>query len=153
MEAVIRNRANKHSGVARLGHTGACTLATRGRAPPVLVHNQIVCGDNIVVDCKSGATLTIHKFAVSGLWYSLRTNLGDCTIPKNFRGAAPRPSLNAAALCAEVCTNVRSVPMLCPSIGGVLAMPLNRPDPLHCTLVPPTYYVHVQYMVFTRRRK
>ena len=150
MEAVTRNRANKHSGVARLGHTGACTLATRGRAPPVLVHNQIVSADSIVVDHKSGATLTVRKFAVSDLWYSLRTNLGDC---KNFRGAAPPPPLNAAALCAEVCTNVRHMPMLCPSIGGVLAMPLNRPDPLHCTLVPPTYYVHVQYMVFTRRHK
>ena len=49
VEVVTRNRANKHSGIARLGHTGTCTLANRGCAPPVLVHNQIVGADNIVL--------------------------------------------------------------------------------------------------------
>ena len=44
-----------HSGVARLGHTGACALATRGRAPPVLVHTQIIVADSSIVDRKSGA--------------------------------------------------------------------------------------------------
>ena len=44
-----------HSGVARLGHTGARALATRGRAPPV---GMLIIGADstcIVVDRKSGA--------------------------------------------------------------------------------------------------
>ena len=52
------------SGVARLRHTGARALATRGRAPPVQVRNWFIGTDSIVVDCKSGATLTVRKFAV-----------------------------------------------------------------------------------------
>ena len=43
------------SGIARLGHTGACALATRGRAPvtrghaapPVQVRNRIIGTDSI----------------------------------------------------------------------------------------------------------
>ena len=55
------------SGVARLGHTGACSLATRGHAPPVQVCNRIIGADSVVVDHKLGATLAIHEFAVSDL--------------------------------------------------------------------------------------
>ena len=43
------------SGVARLGHTGARALATRGRAPPVQIRNRIIGADSIAVDRKSGA--------------------------------------------------------------------------------------------------
>ena len=42
------------SGVARLGHTGAHTLATRGHAPPVQVSMLIIGTDSIVVNRESG---------------------------------------------------------------------------------------------------
>ena len=38
------------SGVARLGHTGARALATRGGAPPVQVSMQIISADISIVD-------------------------------------------------------------------------------------------------------
>ena len=47
--------SNCFSGVARLGHTGACALATRGRAPPVQVSMRIIGADSITVDRKLGA--------------------------------------------------------------------------------------------------
>ena len=48
-----------NSGVARLGHTGARALATRGRAPPVQICMQIIIGnDSIVVDRESSAKLS-----------------------------------------------------------------------------------------------
>ena len=43
------------SGVARLGHTGARALATRGRAPLVQVSVRIIGADSNVVDHESGA--------------------------------------------------------------------------------------------------
>ena len=43
------------SGVARLGHTGAHALATRGCAPAVQVCIRIIGADSIVVDRESGA--------------------------------------------------------------------------------------------------
>ena len=104
------------SGVARLRHTGARALATRGRALPVQLHNRFIGTDSIVADCKSGATLTVRKFAVSNLQYSIRTSLGGCKILEK----QPPDPLNAAALCAEVCTNVCHVPMLCRNIDGLL---------------------------------
>ena len=68
------------SGVARLGQTGAHTLATRGRAPSMQVRNRIIGTDSIVVDRKSSATLTVRELAVSDLQYSLRANLEGCKI-------------------------------------------------------------------------
>ena len=62
------------SGVARLGHTGARALATRGRAPPVRVCNQIISADCIVVDRKSGATLTVRE-SYTPPRYSLKNRL------------------------------------------------------------------------------
>ena len=53
------------SGVAKLGHTGECALATTGCAPPVQVYNRILGTDSIVVDHKLGATFTLHELAVS----------------------------------------------------------------------------------------
>ena len=44
-----------HSGVARVGHTGARTLAARGCAPLVLVQSQIITTDSSIVDRKLGA--------------------------------------------------------------------------------------------------
>ena len=76
---------NKQYSVARLGHTGARALATRGRAPPVQVCIRIIGADSIVVDRESGTkqssnrtaqyrfvypqnyesrTLTVHEFTV-----------------------------------------------------------------------------------------
>ena len=109
------------SDIARLGHTGACPLATRGRAPPVQARNRIICADSIIVDRKSGTTLTLRKFAVSHFRYNLRTDLGCYKI---FWGRSPQTPLNASALCAQVRTHVRTVLMLCPSIDGVLATSL-----------------------------
>ena len=109
------------SGVARLRHTGARALATRGRAPPVQVRNLFIGTDSIVVICKSGATLTVRIFDVSNLQYSIRTNLGGCKILEK----QPPDPLNAAALCVEVRTNVCHVPMLCRNIDGVLPTPLT----------------------------
>ena len=43
------------SGVARLGHTGARAIATRGRALPVQVSMRIVGAESVVVDRESGA--------------------------------------------------------------------------------------------------
>ena len=43
------------SGVARLGHTGAHALATKGRAPLVQVRMRIIGTDSIVIDRESGA--------------------------------------------------------------------------------------------------
>ena len=40
------------SGVARLGHTGAHALATRGCAQPVHVRIRTTGADSIVVDCE-----------------------------------------------------------------------------------------------------
>ena len=51
----INKQCLNSSGVARLGHTGACALATGGRAPPVQVRIQIIGTDSIVVDRESGA--------------------------------------------------------------------------------------------------
>ena len=111
----------KSSGVARLGHTGAHALATRGRAPPVQVCNQIISADGIVVDRKTGTTLTVYAslpyVTYTAPQYSLRT---DC---KFFSGRAPPPPLRA-----EDHTNVHSVPMLCPTIDAVLATPLFKWD-------------------------
>ena len=70
----------KISGIARLGHTGARALATWGRAPPVQVCNWIIGTDSIVVDRKSGAMVTVCKFAISDLRNNLRTDLGGCKI-------------------------------------------------------------------------
>ena len=42
------------SGVAKLGHTGARALATRGHAPPVEVSMRIIGADSIIVDRTSG---------------------------------------------------------------------------------------------------
>ena len=83
--------------------------------------NRIIGADSIVVDRKSGATLTVREFAVSDLaseptWVAVKC--------ENFLEEQPQTPLNASALCAEVSTNIRSVPMLCPSIDGVLATPL-----------------------------
>ena len=118
--------------VARLGHTGARGLATRGCAPPVQVCNQIIGTGSIIVECKSGTTLIIHEFAVTynAPWYSLRTNMGGCKI-QNF-WSSPQTPLNASALCTEVRTNVHSVPMLCPTIDVVLATPLKPTPEIEC---------------------
>ena len=43
------------SGVARLEHTGAHALATRGRAPLVQVCMRIIGANSIVIDHESGA--------------------------------------------------------------------------------------------------
>ena len=51
------------SGVARLGHTGARALATRGRAPPVQICIRTICADSIVVDPESGAKRTWNRTA------------------------------------------------------------------------------------------
>ena len=51
------------SGVARLGHTGARALASRGRAPPVQVRNRIIGADSIVVDRKSGTERSQNRTA------------------------------------------------------------------------------------------
>ena len=48
------------SGVARLGHTGAHALATRGCAPPVQV---CIGADSIVVDRESGAKRSSNQTA------------------------------------------------------------------------------------------
>ena len=49
------------SGVARLGHTGARALATRGCAPPVQVCMQILGADSIIVDRESGAKTVLRS--------------------------------------------------------------------------------------------
>ena len=43
------------SGIARLGLTGACALATKGHALPVQVCMQIISTDVSIVDRESGA--------------------------------------------------------------------------------------------------
>ena len=80
-------------GTARLGHTGAHGLATRGCAPPVQVRNQIIGTGSIIVECKSGTMLIIHEFAVTYNVprYRLRTNMGGCKIQNLSGGVAPRP--------------------------------------------------------------
>ena len=44
-----------NSGVARLGYTGACALATRGCTPPVQVCMRVIGADPVVVDPELGA--------------------------------------------------------------------------------------------------
>ena len=105
------------SGVAKLGHTGARALATRGHAPPVEACIRIIGADSIIVDRTSGTqrswnrtaqymyryvypqnyeshTLIIREFAVTytALLYGLGTNLGDCKC-LNFlmEDACPQP--------------------------------------------------------------
>ena len=51
---------------------------------------------------------------------------------KTFLGEQSPDPLNASALCTEVRTNVHSVPMLCPSIDVVLAMPLKPTPEIEC---------------------
>ena len=46
----------------------------------ISVCNWIISADSIVVNRKSSTMLTVCKFAVSDLWYSLRTDLGGCKI-------------------------------------------------------------------------
>ena len=67
----------RFSGVARLGHTWACALATRGHAPPVQIRNRIIDADSIVVDRKLCATITVREFAVNDLRYSLASMISE----------------------------------------------------------------------------
>ena len=98
------------SDVARLGHTGAHALATRGCTTPVQI---CISADSIIVDYRSGAkslqikrrsiAMFIHRImslVCASLLYirvtyialqdSLRTDLGDCKIPKVSGRACPR---------------------------------------------------------------
>ena len=43
------------SGVARLEHTGAHALATKGHAPLVQVRMRIISANSIIIDRESGA--------------------------------------------------------------------------------------------------
>ena len=52
-----------NSGIARLGHTGARALATRGCAPPVQAFIQIIGAESIVVDCESGSKRSSNRTA------------------------------------------------------------------------------------------
>ena len=91
----------KSSGVARLGHTGAHALATRGRAPPVQVCNQIISADGIVIDRKTSTTLTVYTslpyVTYTAPWYSLRT---DCKISNFFWESTPSPTCIVCPCCA-----------------------------------------------------
>ena len=60
------------SGVAKLGHTGACALATRGRAPPVQAHLKII-GAECTLSIANWE-LKVHK----GVEIELR-NIAICT--------------------------------------------------------------------------
>ena len=52
-----------NSGVARLGHTGARALATRGCARPVQVFIRIIGAESIVVDHESGSKMSSNRTA------------------------------------------------------------------------------------------
>ena len=58
------------SGVARLGHTEAHVLATRGRAPPVQVSMQIIGADSSIVDRESGTKQSLKLNAAVSLCIS-----------------------------------------------------------------------------------
>ena len=49
------------SGVARLGHTRARALATRGCAPPVQVFIQIIGAESTVVNHESGGKRSSNR--------------------------------------------------------------------------------------------
>ena len=100
------------SGVTRLGHTGAHALATRDCAPPVQVCIRIIGADSklslsnadrslnglqigrhsiamfiyritcLVYAHRTSASLPYIKVTYTALQYGLRTDLGDCQIPK-----------------------------------------------------------------------
>ena len=61
----ISTEINLHiSGAARVGHTGACALATRGCPPPVQVSMRIIGTDNIVVDFYSCANRALDSLEI-----------------------------------------------------------------------------------------
>ena len=66
----------------------------------------------------------------SSLRYDLRTDLGGCKIPKFSGGGGRRMPLGPPiSFCTSRGSSYKrscSVPMLCPSIGDVLATPLPR---------------------------
>ena len=66
------------------------------------------------------------EFAVSDLHFAtvhgLRTDLGGCKIPKFSGGMPPDPAISFCTWRRS--SYKRSVPMLCPSNGDVLARPL-----------------------------
>ena len=117
------------SGVARLGHTGARALATRGRAPPVQVFMRIVVVResgakrslnrtahyrNVYSQNYESCMLTIRRVTYTALRYGLTTGLGGCKISWE---SMPQPSLNAYTLRAEFRTNV-----VCPCCALASAM-------------------------------
>ena len=115
------------SGVARLGHTGARALATRGCAPPVQVSSELSAlkvplsianraVKSLQIERCSIATfirkITGHVsspyanllYKYTALRYGLRTVLGGCNILGEHSPDLP----NTSALGAEVCLKVVS---------------------------------------------
>ena len=128
------------SGVARLGHTGARALATRGCAPPVQVFIRIIGSENTVVDRESGGKRSSNRTAqyryvypqnyksrnspyanllykYTALRYGLRTVLGGCNILGNHSPDLP---------------NTSALGVVCPCCALASAMSWLR----HCTAVP-----------------
>ena len=105
-----RFSGSRSSGVARLGHTGVRALATRGRAPPEQVCVRIIGADSIVLDREINGNRTAQYQSLARSPHAER--------------ACPRHPKCFCTLCRI--SYKRAVPMLCPSIGDVLATPLTR---------------------------
>ena len=111
------------SGVARLGYTGARALAARGRDPPVQVCIWTIIGtDSIIVDPESGTKQTWN-----------RTTQYRYVYPQSYKSRTHRTQREFVSDTLKCFCTLRrisykhSVPMLCLSIGDLLATPLLMP--------------------------
>ena len=87
----------------------------------ISVRNWIISTDSIVVNRKLGTMLTVCKFAISDLRYSLRTNLGGCTI---LGEQPPHPPKCCCTLCRSLykhtlCAHAVPLHRWCPGCATV----------------------------------